>query len=225
MRQGHLHALPVPDHEVRSAVEAIVLQAAAADDEPPVLEGYAARFNSETQIGGDPWGWRERIAPGAFAETIKRDDIRALFNHNPNIVLGRRENDTLTLAEDTKGLRVTITTPDTSVARDVVALVKRGDVDGMSVAFRVKAEEWEEPKRKGELPTRTLKELQLFDIGPVVFPAYPTTSVKARDQAKTYGEVEARAEQAAADRRTADAQARERAFLLADAEAGSLTGS
>ena len=213
------------DHERRIAVEAIALRAAAADDEPPVLEGYAARFNSETLIGGDSWGWRERIAPGAFAETITRDDIRALFNHNPNIVLGRRENDTLTLAEDQKGLRVTITPPDTVAARDVVALIKRGDVDGMSVAFRVKAEEWVEPKRKGDLPTRTLTDLQLFDIGPVVFPAYPTTSIKARNQAKTYGEGEERAEQAAADRLTADAQARERAFLFADAETSSLTGS
>ena len=211
------------DCELRIMVGSLAVR--ADGDGPGVLEGYTAVFNKDTQIGGDQWGWMERIAPGAFTETIKRDDIRALFNHDSNIVLGRSENETLTLAEDKKGLRVTITPPDTSAARDVVALVKRGDVDGMSFAFRVKAEEWEEPKKKGDLPKRTLKDLQLSDVGPVVFPAYPTTSVKARDQAKTYGEVEARAEQAAADRLTADAQARERAFLLADAEAGSLTGS
>lgn len=164
----------------------------ASDDKPAVLEGYAARFNEETQIGGDAWGWMERIAPGAFKDSIKADDIRALFNHDSNQVLGRNTAGTLTLKEDDKGLRVVIQPPDTTAARDVVTLIKRGDVSGMSFMFRSKREEWAEPTKKGELPKRTLLEVKLFDVGPVVFPAYPTTSIAARDQAKAFVEALAR---------------------------------
>lgn len=158
----------------------------ASEDKPAVLEGYAARFDEDTQIGGDQWGWMERIAKGAFRESIKADDIRALFNHDSNQVLGRNTAGTLTLKEDEQGLRVVIQPPDTTAARDVVTLIKRGDVSGMSFMFRTKREEWAEPTKKGELPKRTLLEVKLFDVGPVVFPAYPTTSIVARDQAKAF---------------------------------------
>ena len=93
--EGEFRALLEPSDfpQARAAASAMVLVNAlelrADGDKPPVLEGYAAVFNKETQIGGDMWGWREQIAPGAFAQSIGEDDIRGLFNHNSDFVLGR----------------------------------------------------------------------------------------------------------------------------------------
>jgi len=169
--------------ERRTVAEPLAYRAAEAEaGTPGQLEGYAAVFDQDTQIGADAWGWTERIAPGAFRESIGSDDIRALFNHDSNQVLGRNTAKTLELSEDKKGLRTVIQPPDTAAARDVVALVARGDVSGMSFAFRTVREEWAEPKAKGELPRRTILEAQLFDVGPVTFPAYPQTSIAARDR-------------------------------------------
>ena len=190
MRFRHENPTPVPllailasepDGERRTLVVPLECR---EDGEEVRLEGYAAVFNKSTQIGGDLWGWSETIQKGAFAATIKDDDIRALFNHDSNQVLGRNTAETLTLSEDRKGLKVTITPPATTVARDVVELIKRGDVSGMSFSFRTTREEWQEPTKKGDLPKRTLLEVKLFDVGPVTFPAYPTTSIAARDRAQ-----------------------------------------
>jgi hypothetical protein len=166
---------------------------AASDDAPARLEGYAARFNKVTQIGPDSWGFREQVAPGAFAASLADDDIRALFNHDANQVLGRTAAGTLALREDAEGLRVVIDPPDTAAARDVVTLVERGDVSGMSFTFEVQSEKWDEPQERGALPLRTLLEVRVADVGPVTFPAYPTTSIAARDQARGYQEAIARA--------------------------------
>ena len=185
------------------------------DDALPVLEGYAAVFSTDTQIGPKAWGFLERIEPGAFKDTIKDDDIRALFNHDSNQVLGRNgDAGTLELREDKTGLKVQITPPDTAVGRDVVTLVQRGDVSGMSISFQTLREEWAEgDEDTGELPRRTLLEAKLFDVGPVTFPAYPTTSVAARDQAKAL--IEARRPGPTVDHTRA---ARERELALAEAE-------
>ena len=182
------------------------LEVRADGDKGKVLEGYAAVFNQDTQIGGLSWGFMESIAAGAFTRTIRDDDIRALFNHDENKVLGRNKgtNESLELEEDGTGLRVTIRPPDTTDARDVVTLVERGDVDGMSFSFLTRKQEWAEPTTKGELPKRTLLDVQLFDVGPVVFPAYPQTSIKARNHVKALREAEELAVRQAAE---ADARA------------------
>src|SRR6476660_7289253 len=77
------------------------------------ISGYAAVFNSETTIGGGFFGFREIIAPGAFTEAIPRDDVRALFNHDPNMLLGRTVSGTLTLSQDKRGLKYSVDLPDT----------------------------------------------------------------------------------------------------------------
>lgn len=176
----------VGDDEIRMLVWPIEFR--DGDAAAPVLDGYAAVFNQDTQIGGDQWGWMERIAPGAFAKSIAADDIRSFFNHDANQILGRTSVKTLALVEDEKGLRATIHPPDTAAARDVVALIKRGDVSGMSFMFRTRGEQWIEPTQKGQLPQRTLLDVQLFEVGPVAMPAYPTTSISARDHAKALSE-------------------------------------
>lgn len=145
------------------------------------LAGYAALFNSETVIAGL---FRERIAPGAFRDSLQRkDDVRALFNHDPNYVLGRTKSGTLTLREDNYGLHYTVQiNPNDPAALSVVARAERRDVSGSSFAFAIddpNDEEWQLDDRK-KLPLRILRRLRLVDVSPVVFPAYEATSVAAR---------------------------------------------
>jgi HK97 family phage prohead protease len=147
-----------------------------SDDETRGMSGYAAVFGSATEIAGL---FREQIAPGAFAEAVKRDDVRALFNHDANFVLGRSTSGTLRLIEDDKGLRYDVDVPDTTWARDLMVSVKRGDVSQSSFAFEVTEEEWDYGKR-GEMPMRTIKSVRLYDVSPVTYPAYSATSVSAR---------------------------------------------
>ena len=171
--------------EARLIVLPVTMRAKGDGDEAPALEGHAALFDDWTQIGGDSWGFMESIAPGAFRKSLEEDDYRSFFNHDSNIVLGRKSAKTAVFEEDEKGLRTLIYPPDTAHGRDVVTLVKRGDVTGMSFMFRTKKDEWTEPEQKGELPKRRLLEVQLFEAGPVTFPAYEATSISARDRAKS----------------------------------------
>lgn len=147
---------------------------AAAEGEPRAIAGYAAVFNSDTRIGDY---FIERIAPGAFAKAIGRDDVRCLFNHSDNLVLGRTKSGTLRLSEDSKGLRYECDPPDTTWARDVVALIGRGDVSQSSFAFRALRQEWDD---SGEIPVRTILEVELYDVSPVTYPAYDDTEVGVR---------------------------------------------
>lgn len=146
-------------------------------DEKPKIRGYAAVFN---KMSDDLGGFREKIASGAFRKTLKEADVRALFNHDPSVVLGRTGNGTLSLREDDKGLWMEIEPPDTAQARDLVTLIERGDVDQASFAFRVIKDTW--LNEQGEKPIRTLDEVQLFDVSAVTYPSYPQTSVDVRAQ-------------------------------------------
>jgi HK97 family phage prohead protease len=141
----------------------------------PMITGHAAVFNQETVIGG--W-FREMIMPGAFAQSIGEDDVRALFNHNPDCVLGRNMSGTLRLKEDETGLAVEIDPPDTMMARDCVALIQRGDISQMSFSFRTVKEEWEYGPADG-MDLRRLKQCRLYDVSAVTFPAYEGTDLKA----------------------------------------------
>lgn len=143
------------------------------------FEGYAARFNSPSE---DLGGFIEDIAQGAFTEAIARDDVRALFNHDPNYVLGRTAAGTLTLEEDENGLRFDVDAPDIGWAKDLHESVKRGDIDQCSFAFDVEQDEWTRGK-DGNPDRRTLKKVRLYDVSIVTYPAYQATSVHARSYA------------------------------------------
>lgn len=145
-----------------------------ADDGAMRLVGYAAVYDSWS---GNLGGFREKIAPGAFKSAIERgDDVRALLNHDANYILGRTKSGTLKLEEDSKGLRIDVTLPDTQIARDLVwAPIQRGDIDQMSFGFQVIADEWNADRKE-----RTLKDVRLFDVSPVTYPAYEATEVYAR---------------------------------------------
>jgi HK97 family phage prohead protease len=148
------------------------------DGDSPVLRGHAAVFNEEAEI----YGFREKIDKGAFKEAIKEDDVRALFNHDPNYVLGRNTAGTLRMNEDKQGLAVEIDPPDTQFARDLAVSMKRGDITQMSFGFQVKREEWQEGK-DGEPDLRIIKEARLFDVSPVTYPAYVGTDISVNSVA------------------------------------------
>ena len=111
----------------------------------------------------------KKIAPGAFAEAIGKSDVRALWNHDPNYVLGRTKNKTLTLREDEQGLFYEVTPPDAQWARDLIESIKRGDVDQSSFAFTVEkgGDEWDEVSTPAIRTINKIKEL--FDVSPVTY--------------------------------------------------------
>jgi uncharacterized protein len=153
----------------------------AAGDDTPVVEGYAALFNSETVIGS--W-FREVILPGAFKDTVANDDIRVAFNHSPHYIIGRTSAKTAEFTEDKTGLRYKADPPDTTWAKDMVTSIKRRDITGSSFQFEVEKDEDEEwdfsQTKQGKLPLRTIKRAKLYEGGPVAFPAYEDTTVSAR---------------------------------------------
>lgn len=147
------------------------------DSESNVIEGYAAVFNSPTDI----WGmFTEIIAPGAFADAIaSNDDIRALFNHDWNNVLGRTKSGTLRLSEDTRGLKFEVDLPNTTLARDLSESLRRGDISQCSFGFVPTSETWDyEP----EIPVRTINTVELHEISVVSIPAYEDTEVSLRSK-------------------------------------------
>lgn len=137
------------------------------------ISGYAAVFNSFSE---DLGGFREIIRPGAFRDAIASgQDVRGLVNHDENLLLGRTSSGTMRLSEDKRGLRYEIDPPDTSTARDLIELLKRGDLNGSSFAFTIKKDSdlW---RQEGEQTIRELHAIdQLYDVGPVVYPAYRAT--------------------------------------------------
>lgn len=179
-----LRSRPMPERRVFNLTEVRVVP--AADGEPSKLTGHAAVFNSLSEV---LWDFREKIQPGAFSKTLSDGaDVRALWNHNPDYVLGRTKSRTLSLAEDGTGLAVEILPPDTQWARDLMTTIERGDVDQMSFGFETVRDAWSTDP-DGML-IRDLIECKLFDVSPVTFPAYPDTDVQARSlvhQARSLG--------------------------------------
>lgn len=171
-----------------------------ADDAEPVISGYAAVFHAMSE---DLGGFREVVLPGAFDEALKASDIRVLFNHDPSQIVARTKNGTLSVWEDDKGLRYEFTpNMKTQAGRDLVELVKRGDVDQSSFAFSMDGgiEEWDD---SGDVPVRRIVKVgRLYDVSPVTYPAYPATEVQvARSVFDTLEEIRAKKEREEAERR------------------------
>ena len=150
------------------------VEARQAEDGTMRLSGYAAVFN-ESSV---PLPFKESIAPGAFRKTLmETPDVRLLINHE-GLPLARTKNGTMTLTEDERGLLFNAEIADTQEGRDIYKLVQRGDVDQMSFAFRVIRQKWSEDRSR-----RVLTEVSLSDgdVSVVTYPAYPTTTVEARE--------------------------------------------
>jgi hypothetical protein len=173
----------VMEHEIeRRTIDLTEIRLIAEGDQKPLIRGYAAVFD---KFSSDLGGFIEKIARGAFQKSLKSDDVRALFNHDANYVLGRTKPGTLRLSEDDKGLAIEIDPPDTQWARDLQVSIDRGDISQMSFGFRVVADDWKHVN--GKPSERTLTEVRLFDVSPVTFPAYPQTTVKVRDYLNSLG--------------------------------------
>lgn len=150
-------------------VPAACLEVRSETTERPTIAGYAAVFNHWADIGG----FREQIAPGAFTKTLQEADVRALVNHDANYVLGRTKSGTLRLWEDEHGLAFEVDPPEAQWAQDLMASIRRGDVDQMSFGFRAIKDRWEGDER-------TLLEVALYDVSVVTFPAYAETEAHLR---------------------------------------------
>jgi HK97 family phage prohead protease len=190
-------------------------EAAPADAQTvAVLRGYAAKFNVRSEM---MFGFAETIAPRAF-DAVLGDDCRALFNHDPNMLLGRTLSGTCRIEQDDTGLIYEVDLPDTDYAENVATMVARGDLSQSSFAFRVARENgdhWEEMPDGTWLRT-ILKLERLYDVSPVTYPAYPDATVGMRS-ALVAGQKERReATQRlhAADRRSIAAQHRARRLKL-----------
>jgi len=139
-------------------------------DNGTLFEGYAAVFDSPSE----PLPFTERIAPGAFARSLKnRNDVKLMWNHDTGSILGSSRAGTLKLVEDGRGLKVTAELPNTTLGRDTAELLRRGDVDAMSFGFSVpkNGDSWSEDGSE-----RTLKEIRLHEVSIVAFPAYTATA-------------------------------------------------
>mgnify|MGYP003110111635 FL=1 len=150
------------------------------DDGTNVISGYAAVYyradDAGTQYELLP-EYFERIKTGAFDRALaERQDVRALFNHDPNHVLGRSKSGTLRMTADSVGLRYEIDLPNTQTARDLAESVKRGDVSGSSFAFSVTSEGQEIERAKDGTTYRNIKDADLYDVSVVTYPAYESAT-------------------------------------------------
>lgn len=159
-----------------------------AEGKPLLITGYGAVFYRAGDPGTEYWLWSdmvERIMPGAFDRAILEDDCRCFFNHDATLVLGRNRAGTLRLRVDERGLLYETTPPDTQLVRDqVVAPIERGDVTGSSFMFLPRKTVWVEEQQDGKpLYIRELHDCELWEVGPVVFPAYEATTTGVRAEA------------------------------------------
>lgn len=154
-------------------VLALEYREADGDDQPKTLSWYAALFDT---LSAPLWGFRERIGRRAFSRALKEDDVRGLINHDPNLILGRTSAKTLKLHADNTGLHANVVLPDTSYARDLIVNIRNGNISGGSFGFEVIKDDWAFEDIDGEETlVRTVKEVRLYDVAPVTFPAYPAT--------------------------------------------------
>lgn len=162
------------EKEIRTLHEKVEVR--SNEEGKKVIVGYAAKFNV---LSNDLFGFKEKIDRHAF-DNVLNDDTRALFNHDPNYVLGRTKNGTLKLIVDDIGLRYEITPPDTTWANDLLKSMERGDINQSSFAFTLdyndpEAEEWEFDEANNTY-IRTIKKIKrLYDVSPVTYPAYEQT--------------------------------------------------
>jgi HK97 family phage prohead protease len=145
------------------------------------LVGYGAVFNEDTEISGWEGNFIERIAPGAFRKTLEEraDRVKIQFDHGMDTRFGGAPIAVpVEIREDDRGLYVRARFVDTEAGRDARELIRSGAVDGMSFRFSVVREDVD--KNAGRLPLRTVREVRLYEVGPVTWPAYEATTVGVR---------------------------------------------
>jgi len=154
-----------------------------------MIRGYAAVFNKPSEIlYSDRFGrFREIIKPGAFTEALNSgQDVVALFNHDANLILARREGGTLKLTEDSHGLRYEFEPGETSYALDLIDNIERGIIKESSFGFVPDKDDW--TKDSNYIKNRELISVKkILDVSPVTYPAYKGTSVSHRNNSSSHG--------------------------------------
>lgn len=180
---------PNDNAEVRFLVNNFELRSEGEGEENKIRKarGYAALFNSQTNMGY----YDETILPGAFDECLSCD-VRALFNHDSNMVLGRGNNSTGTLkyGVDTRGLWFEVDLdPAISFHADLIKMMERGDVNQCSFAFQIKEQSWVQTEQGQNNIRKILKVKELYDVSVVTYPAYQDTDVALRSMREQFPEV------------------------------------
>lgn len=140
-----------------------------SDDATPTIYGYAAKFGVRSE---DLGGWVEVLSPTCFDACLATNpDVRALFNHDPNLILGRTSAGTAKLTKDATGLAFEVIPPDTQAARDLIVSMRRKDINQSSFAFTCDNAVWSYDEVSG-LEIRTVLAATLYDVSPVTYPAY-----------------------------------------------------
>lgn len=157
----------------------------ATSDEKPQIEGYSALFDEKITIRTYFGDFTESIAPGAFARALsEKQDTKALFNHSSDYPLARVGAGTLDLFEDKKGLFMrSDVDPAVSYVSDLLANIRSNLIFGQSFAFTVRAQKWTFAGDDSDEPDhREILEIgNLYDVGPVTYPAYEKTSISVRE--------------------------------------------
>lgn len=151
-----------------------------ADDDSDglTLDGYGAVFDSPTRIDSWEGYFDEVIARGAFSKTLKERTPMVQFDHGRHPMVGSIPIAALQRAEeDAHGLHIVARLHDNWMTEPVREAIRSGSINGMSFAFNVLKESWDET---GDVPLRTIHEVRLYEVGPVVWPAYEATSVGVR---------------------------------------------
>lgn len=162
-----------PEQEVRvlAALNGVELRRTSTGQ---TIHGQAVVYNA---LSGDLGGFVEKIAPGAFAQSLDTQDQLCLFNHDEGQILGRKSAGTLSLRDSAVALEFSCKLPDTSVGRDVAVLCERGDLKSMSFGFICMEDDWQQ---NGVQVVRTVRRAELFELSAVAFPAYEHSTVSLR---------------------------------------------
>lgn len=192
------------DIERRTHTVEMRVKDAAYGKKTPTMEGYAANFNV---LSEDLGGFREILMPGCFKNAIAASDIRCLFNHDPNLILGRSSSGTLRVSEDEKGLRFECDPPETSYAKDLMVSMQRGDVNQCSFGFKVAEDGATWAKDSAGMWIRSIYNVErLYDNSPVTYPAYTSTSCAVRSMLQKQNELEAEEKRKAEEAAEAERQ-------------------
>lgn len=166
------------DLETRQLMMPIQIRTASDENDEPLIEGYALKYNKPSQVLGGFVRFIEQIAPDALRE-CDMSNVVATINHDQNQVLGR-SGVNLTLTPDDIGLRFSVTPTDTSFAKDLITNIRAGVINQCSFAFTVadtdEAQDWVESTRDDVDYERTIRQIDhLYDVSIVTTPAYPDT--------------------------------------------------
>lgn len=174
----------MPDKKEKRSVNIPAAVEKREDGKVGSIYGYPIVYNKDSE----DMGFIERIAPGAAKKALVRSDIRALKNHDASLIFGR-QGVNLKFSEDKNGLRYDATPIDTQNYREIAKEIEAGLLTGQSFAFTVAGDEWD--GLDTDHPTRTITEIgEIFDVGPVTYPAYQDTSVGLRSLEEARKEAE-----------------------------------